>query len=57
LFEHDLFRKPLHTIRDHAFEHFQEKWNPVFHPKMRAHKKNRAASVSMETEATLVSSQ
>jgi predicted amidohydrolase YtcJ len=43
------------TMHHGAFEHFQEKWNPVFRPKMRQHKKNRAASASMETEAALVS--
>ena len=27
------------TMHHGAFEHFQEKWNPVFRPKMRPHKK------------------
>src|SRR5258708_36208202 len=36
-----------------APEHFQEKWNPVFRPKMRPRKKARVLSVSMETERTL----
>src|ERR1700738_3342587 len=30
-------------------EHFQEKWNPVFRPKMRQCKNARAVSVSVQT--------
>jgi hypothetical protein len=31
-------------------EHFQEKWNPVFRPKMRQRKNARAVSVSSKCE-------
>jgi hypothetical protein len=34
-------------------EHFQEKWNPVFRPKMRQCKKARAVSVSRQCETAL----
>jgi mono/diheme cytochrome c family protein len=34
-------------------EHFQEKWNPVFRPKMRQCKNARAASFSSRCETTL----
>jgi hypothetical protein len=34
------------AVEDYALEHFQEKWNPVFRPKMRQRKDVRAVSVS-----------
>jgi hypothetical protein len=34
-------------------EHFQEKWNPVFRPKMRQRKNAGAASVSSKCETAL----
>ncbi len=38
------------TDRWSVLEHFQEKWEPVFRPKMRSRKKTGAHSVSIETE-------
>ena len=35
-------------------EHFQEKWNPIFRPKMRRRKNARAVSVSSNCETALV---
>jgi hypothetical protein len=36
-----------------VLEHFQEKWNPVFRPKMRQFKNARAVSISIKCETAL----
>jgi hypothetical protein len=36
-----------------SLEHFQEKWNPVFRPKMQQRKNARAISVSGQREIAL----
>jgi hypothetical protein len=42
---------------ERLLEHFQEKWNPVFRPKMRQRKNARAVSASGPCETALVNSQ
>ena len=46
---------PRYAPDSAPLEHFQEKWNPVFRPKMRQCKNARAVSISSQCETALAS--